>query len=106
MGESYSSIRAHADFIRDVAKYQQVANFESSYHAILEHPALAKFMVVPHYVYLLLKMAGRTGILTFRGDLQKFSAGYFRPSPTLLLIAYASTNRLPDTSGEVLIAVQ
>jgi hypothetical protein len=32
----------------------KVANFESSYHAILGRPALAKFMAVPHYVYLLL----------------------------------------------------
>jgi hypothetical protein len=36
----------------------EVANFEFSYHAILGRPALAKFMVVPHYVYLLLKMPG------------------------------------------------
>jgi hypothetical protein len=36
----------------------EVANFESSYHAILGRPALAKFMAVPHYVYLLLKMLG------------------------------------------------
>ena len=28
----------------------EVADFESSYHAILGRPALAKFMVVPHYV--------------------------------------------------------
>jgi hypothetical protein len=34
----------------------EVANFESSYHAILGRPALAKFMAVPYYVYLLLKM--------------------------------------------------
>ena len=27
-----------------------VADFESSYHAILGRPALAKFMAVPHYV--------------------------------------------------------
>jgi hypothetical protein len=39
----------------------EVANFESSYHAILGHPALAKFMAVPHYVYLLLKMPGLSG---------------------------------------------
>jgi hypothetical protein len=32
----------------------EVANFESSYHAILGRPALAKFMAVLHYVYLLL----------------------------------------------------
>ena len=36
----------------------EVANFESSYHAILGRPALAKFMAIPHYVYLLLKMPG------------------------------------------------
>jgi hypothetical protein len=49
----------------------EVANFESSYHAILGHPALAKFMVVLHYVYLLLKMSGLSGVLTLRGDLKK-----------------------------------
>jgi hypothetical protein len=36
----------------------EVAKFESSYHAILGRPALAKFMAVLHYVYLLLKMPG------------------------------------------------
>jgi hypothetical protein len=36
----------------------EVANFESSYHATLGRPALAKFMAVPHYIYLLLKMPG------------------------------------------------
>jgi hypothetical protein len=49
----------------------KVANFESSYHAILGKPALAKFMVVPHYVYLLLKMPGRSGVPTLHGDLKK-----------------------------------
>jgi hypothetical protein len=42
----------------------KVANFESSYHAILGRPALTKFVAVPHYVYLLLKMLGRSGVLT------------------------------------------
>jgi hypothetical protein len=28
-------------------------------------------MVVPHYVYLLLKMLGKIGVVTFRGDLKK-----------------------------------
>jgi hypothetical protein len=48
-----------------------VADFKSSYHAILGRPALAKLMVMPHYVYLLLKMLGKTGVLTFRSDLKK-----------------------------------
>jgi hypothetical protein len=28
----------------------EVADFDSSYHAILGRPALAKFMAMPHYV--------------------------------------------------------
>ena len=49
----------------------EVADIESSYHAILGRPALAKFMAVRHYVYLLLKMLGNTGVLSLRGDLLK-----------------------------------
>jgi hypothetical protein len=30
----------------------EVADFETSYHAILGRPAIAKFMAVPHYTYL------------------------------------------------------
>jgi hypothetical protein len=41
----------------DFIKFE-VSNFESSYHDILGRPALAKFMTVLHYVYLLLKMTG------------------------------------------------
>jgi hypothetical protein len=41
----------HTEFIKF-----EVADFESSYHAILGRPALAKFMAIPHYPYLLLKM--------------------------------------------------
>jgi hypothetical protein len=49
----------------------EVANFESSYHAILGRSALAKFMAVPHYIYLILKMLGKIGVLTFHVDLEK-----------------------------------
>jgi hypothetical protein len=34
----------------------EVADFETSYHAIIGRPAIAKFMEVPHYTYLVLKM--------------------------------------------------
>jgi hypothetical protein len=34
----------------------EVADFETSYHAILGRTALPKFMAIPHYVYLVLKM--------------------------------------------------
>jgi hypothetical protein len=49
----------------------EVANFKSSYNAILGRPALSKFMAVLHYVYLLLKMPGQSGVLILRGDLKK-----------------------------------
>jgi hypothetical protein len=32
----------------------EVAEFETSYHANLGRPAIAKFMAVPHYTYLVL----------------------------------------------------
>ena len=48
----------------------EVANFESSYHAIFGRPVLAKFMAVPHYPYLLLKISSPNGVLSFRGDLK------------------------------------
>jgi hypothetical protein len=43
----------------------EVADFDSSYHAIFGCLALAKFMAIPHYPYLLLKMSGPKGILSF-----------------------------------------
>jgi hypothetical protein len=49
----------------------EVADFETSYHAILGRPALAKFMAIPHYPYLLLKMPGPHEILSLRGDLKR-----------------------------------
>jgi hypothetical protein len=78
----------------------EVANFEYSYHAILDRPALAKFMVVPHYVYMLLKMPRLSGVLTLQGDLKK---SYDCNQEA---IQYASTTRVPDASGEVLAAAQ
>jgi hypothetical protein len=42
----------------------KVANFESSYHAILGRPALAKLMAIPHYPYPLLKMLGPNDVLS------------------------------------------
>ena len=41
-----------------------MADFDTAYHAILGRPALAKFMAVPHYVYLVLKILMEQGVLT------------------------------------------
>jgi hypothetical protein len=45
-----------------------VADFEGTYHAILGHLVITKFMVVPHYKYLVLKMPTEKGVLTLRGN--------------------------------------
>jgi hypothetical protein len=47
----------------------EVADFKSSYQAILGRPMLDRFMVVPHYTYLVLKMPAPNGVLTVYGDL-------------------------------------
>lgn len=59
-----------ANYRTEFIKFE-VADFDSSYHAIFGCPTLAKFMAVLHYPYLLLKMLGPKGILSFRGDLKR-----------------------------------
>ncbi|XP_025813133.1 uncharacterized protein LOC112890458 [Panicum hallii] len=83
------TFRTRENYKTNYIKFE-VANFESSNHAILGRPALAKFMAVPHYVYQLLKMPGKHGVLSFRGDLKK-SYAYDQEA-----IEYPSTTRMPD----------
>jgi hypothetical protein len=45
----------------------EVADFETSYHAILGRPAIAKFMAVPHCTYLVLKMPSPAEVLSLQG---------------------------------------
>jgi hypothetical protein len=42
----------------------EVADFKSSYHAILGRPMLDRFMAILHYTYLVLKMPSPKGNLT------------------------------------------
>ena len=46
----------------------EVVDLDSPYHALLGRPALAKFMAVPHYTYLKMKMSGPKGIITIVGN--------------------------------------
>jgi hypothetical protein len=48
----------------------EVINWPSQYHAILGRPAFSRFMAVPHYTYLVLKMPGPRGIITVKGSLE------------------------------------
>ena len=49
----------------------EVADFEAAYHAILGRPALAKFMAVPHYTCMMMKLPGPNGIISLRGDVRR-----------------------------------
>jgi hypothetical protein len=46
----------------------EVMDWPSQYHAILGRPAFSRFMAVPHYTYLVLKMPGPNGIITVKAS--------------------------------------
>jgi hypothetical protein len=48
----------------------KVMDWPSQYHAILGRPAFSRFMEVPHYTYLVLKMPGPKGIITIKGSFE------------------------------------
>jgi hypothetical protein len=48
----------------------EVMDWPSQYHAILGHPTFAKFMAVPHYAYLALKILGPKGMITVQGSFE------------------------------------
>jgi hypothetical protein len=76
----------------------EVADFKTSYHAILGRPAIAKFMVVPHYTYLVLKMPSPAGVLSLQGDL-KISFDCDTEAVEL-----AATNQVPNAMMEIYAA--
>ena len=52
-----------ANFHSEVLTFT-VVDFPGSYHAILGQPCYAKFMAIPNYTYLKLKMPGPNDIIT------------------------------------------
>jgi hypothetical protein len=76
----------------------EVADFETSYHTILGRLAIAKFMVVPHYTYLVLKMPSPAGVLSLQGDL-KISFDCDTEAVEL-----AATNQVPNATMEIYAA--
>jgi hypothetical protein len=78
----------------------EVADFETSYHAILGRPAIAKFMLVPHYTYLVLKMPSLAGVLSLQGDL-KISSDCDTEAVEL-----AATNQVPNAMMEDLCYIE
>jgi hypothetical protein len=52
-----------SNFRRETLTFE-VVGFRGTYHAVLGRPCYAKFMVVPNYTYLKLKMPGPNGVIT------------------------------------------
>ncbi|XP_066374063.1 uncharacterized protein [Miscanthus floridulus] len=49
----------------------EVVDFPSIYHALLGWPCFAKFMSIPNYTYLKLKMLGPKGVITVEGSFEQ-----------------------------------
>jgi hypothetical protein len=71
----------------------EVASFDCGYNAIIGRPGLAKFVAIPHYSYMILKMPGPQGIITMHADFQG-AAECFR-----VAIQAALTTKPPTTSS-------
>jgi hypothetical protein len=48
----------------------EVVGFRGAYHAILGRPCYAKFMAVPNYTYLKMKMPGPNGVITVGASIE------------------------------------
>ena len=73
-----------------------IVDFDTAYHAILGRPALAKFMAVPHYAYLVMNMPLLAGVLALRANLsvayacgtESLDLGLDDPSKTMKIGAH------------------
>jgi hypothetical protein len=61
-----------ANFRKEKIEFE-VVDWPSQYHAILGRPAFARFMAVPHYAYLKLRMLANKGPLTISGSFARFA---------------------------------
>jgi hypothetical protein len=87
----------------------EVADFETSNRAILGRPAITKFMAVPHYSYLVLKMPSPAGVHSLQGDLKiSFDCGTevvelvaTNQVPNAMMEIYATSKKLSPTELEI-----
>ena len=55
--------RTPSNFRKETLTFE-VVRFRGTYHAVLGRPCYAKFMAVPNYTYMKLKMPGPNGVIT------------------------------------------
>jgi hypothetical protein len=101
-GESWDNYRT------EYVKFE-VADFETSYHAILGRPAIAKFMAVPHYTYLVLKMPSLACVLSLQGDLkishdcdtEAVEIVYTNQVPNAMMEVYTASKKLAPSELDI-----
>jgi hypothetical protein len=87
----------------------EIADFEMSYHAILGRSAIAKFMAVPHYTYLVLKMPSLVGVLSLQGDLrishvcdtEAVEIASMKQVPNAMMEIYAASKKLAPSELDI-----
>jgi hypothetical protein len=57
------------NFRKEILTFE-VVGFKGAYHAILGRPCYAKFMAVPNYTYLKMKMPGPNGVITVGSSIE------------------------------------
>jgi hypothetical protein len=89
-------------YITEYIKFE-VTDFETSYHTILGRPALAKFMAIPHYVYLVLKMRTPNGVLTRSYDCDTEAMEFVATTqvPNVMIEIFATSKKLAPSELEI-----
>jgi hypothetical protein len=64
------TFRTQENFHTETIQFE-VTNFKTVYTAFLGRLALSKFMAIPHYAYLFLKMSVPCGVISIRGDVKR-----------------------------------
>ncbi|XP_066333641.1 uncharacterized protein [Miscanthus floridulus] len=74
----------------------EVVDFPSVYHTLLDQPCFDKFMAVPNYAYLKLKMPGPKGVIIVDGS---FEQAYNCEQDCVTQAAMLITPYAPDGPG-------
>jgi hypothetical protein len=64
------TFREPGNFCKEPLTFE-VVDFPSTYYALLGQPCFVKFMVVPNYTYLKLKMPRPNGVISVEGSFEQ-----------------------------------
>ncbi|KAK1665992.1 hypothetical protein QYE76_054151 [Lolium multiflorum] len=84
----------------------EVVDLVSPYHALLGRPALTKFMAVPHYGYLKMKLSGPKGVITVAGDYRRSMECATQSSKMAQTLVIAAEKQLISDAVAMAKAVQ